>query len=184
MRKQSRKRVGRWPLWVLGIAISGLLALALIVGVVNQRSDSPSGSGPVVRLAPWSGGGFLDLANPNRPLVVFAMAGWCATCLPVAEQLQELHEQLSDSPVEIVAMSIDPTETEERLREFWLAAGRPTYLWGFDDGGRAMMHFRIAYLDTILVVSPDGEVLLRKVRPANDAILEALSRFVVRKGIR
>ncbi len=131
-------------------------------------------AGPQIALASWSGGSRVNLRSPGKPTVLLLMAGWCTTCVEPARTLEPLHRELGDG-VRIVAVSIDPGETEKTLAHFREAAGSPTYDWGFDIDGSVAARFGIQYLDTVIVLAPDGRQLLKSVRPSNDKLRQVLA---------
>lgn len=181
---------------VLLVATGAILASAALIGVVvagyvtgdgnGATTAAPAGSGgpagqpvrtadgPVVKLASWSGGGSMDLGEPGRPTVVLAMAGWCSTCIAPARDLKVVHEEFGDR-VNIIAVSVDPGETEETLARFRDAADEPEYLWGFDSEGTFAHAFELRYLDTVIVLDAAGDQLHKSVRPSNDQLLQILA---------
>ncbi len=146
---------------------------------VGGRQPVGSAEGPVVQLASWSGGGLVNVARPGKPTVLFAMAGWCSTCLPPARNLEALHEEFGDR-VQVIAVSVDPGETEETLGRFRKAAGDPGYLWGFDRDGNVARTFELRYLDTVVVLDATGELLHKSVRPSNDELRQILANALAK----
>lgn len=186
-RQQARRR--------LLVGSGAILAAAALIGVVvagyladdgnSAVTGAPGGTGapgesvqvaggPVVQLASWSGGGSVDLSRPGKPTVVLAMAGWCSTCIPPARNLRALDGEFGDR-VLVIAVSVDPGETEDTLGRFRDAAGDPAYLWGFDDGGKVAHTFELRYLDTVIVLDAQGNQVHKSVRPSNDELRRVLT---------
>lgn len=173
-------------------AVGGILAAVALIGVVvaGYLIDGENGTtvsvprgteitgrepgGPVVRLASWSGGGPLDLGRPGRPTVVLAMAGWCSTCLQPARDLVAIQKEFG-SRIQIIAVSVDPGETEDTLKRFRAAAGDPAYLWGFDSEGTVAHAFELQYLDTVVLLDAMGKQLHNSVRPSNGELRRVLA---------
>lgn len=140
-------------------------------GTVGQHALTSGG--PVVKLASWNGGGTMDLSQPGKPTVVLAMAGWCPTCIAPARDLKAVHEEFGDR-VNVIAVSVDPGETEETLSRFREAADDPAYLWAFDSDGAFASTFALRYLDTVIVLDSAGNQLHQSVRPSTDELREIL----------
>lgn len=193
-RSQDRRPPRRPPrlLWAAGAIFASAALIAVVVagyiaddgngvttaapggaGVGNGQPVGIAG-GAIVRLASWSGGGAVDLSRPGKPAVVLAMAGWCSTCVPPARDLKAVHEEFGDR-VLVIAVSVDPGETEGTLSRFRHAAGDPAYLWGFDDAGKVAHTFELRYLDTVVVLDARGNQLHKSVRPSNDELRRVLA---------
>jgi thiol-disulfide isomerase/thioredoxin len=167
---------------VVALAVAAVVVAGYVVGADDRQAAAGSsttglketdGSGPVVKLASWSGGGVVALKAPGKPTVLLAIAGWCATCVAPARNLEAIHEEFGDR-VQVIAFSVDPGESEETLRGFRKAAGDPGYLWGFDAGGRVAQAFELQYLDTVVVLDSAGKQVHKSVRPSNDKLREIL----------
>ncbi len=185
---RARHRTRRRLLVAAGAALAAAALIGVVVAgyaaddgtpVAPQRTgiadDQTAGAagGPLVKLASWSGGGVVDLKAPGKPTVLFAMAGWCATCVPPARTLAAIQEEFGDR-IQVIAFSVDPGESEKTLQGFRKAAGEPGYLWGFDIDGSVTRTFELRYLDTVVVLDANGRELLRKVRPSNDELRAVL----------
>lgn len=104
----------------------------------------------------------LGLAEARgRPTVLFFMAYWCGTCIPEAQALGRLHQELSDRGVQIIAVDIDPTSSAEALAEFREAAGDPGYLFAFDERGATARAFGVATLDATVIIDAQGRIAYR-----------------------
>lgn len=88
------------------------------------------------------------------------MAGWCTTCIPEARALGRLHDEAGDR-VDIVAVSIEPTETPESLAPFQEVVGNPGYAWVIDRGSRIASEFGVTYLDTTVILDAAGREVYR-----------------------
>lgn len=88
------------------------------------------------------------------------MAGWCATCIPEAQALGRIHEEMSDQ-VQILAVSIDPTDSPEQIRGFMEAAGKPGYPFAHDRSGRMARAYDVLALDTTVIIDARGRIVYR-----------------------
>lgn len=189
--RPSRHR-SRRLLWATGAIFASAALIAVVVagyladdgngvttaapggtGVGDGQSVGIAG-GALVKLASWSGGGSVDLAQPGKPTVVLAMAGWCSTCIEPARDLKAVHQEFGDR-VNVIAVSVDAGETEKTLQRFRGAAGDPEYLWGFDINGTVAQAFELRYLDTVIVLDAAGNQLHKSVRPSNRELVQILA---------
>ena len=96
------------------------------------------------------GGTFTLSAHRGKPVVLFAMAYWCATCFGEAGELAKLHETYKDR-IAILALDVDPSSTPEGLANFKKQIGNPSYAWGFDKGGKVTKSLKIKALETTII---------------------------------
>ncbi|MCZ7579160.1 MAG: redoxin family protein [Dehalococcoidia bacterium] len=153
----SRRRIQRRLL----VAIGAMLASAALIGVVvagyaadDSTTAAPGGTGvsdgqsvgtaggALVKLASWSGGGSVDLAQPGKPTVVLAMAGWCPTCIGPARDLKAVHAEFGDR-VNVIAVSVDPGETEKTLEPLPRSCRQPGVPVGLRQRRGFRVHLRI-----------------------------------------
>lgn len=186
--------------WVL----TGAAAAALIGGgiaVVATSTADPAGnavatgqpsSGPVSESEVPRSGGTGDVGDPapavtitaldgyevelptDLPAVVFFFAGWCTTCVPEAQALGQLQDELGDTVV-ILAVDVDPTDTTQTIENFMAAAGDPPYPVAHDLNGALTQAFNVAALDTTVIINADGTVVYRDAVPTTlDQLRDAM----------
>ena len=54
----------------------------------------------------------------GKILIVTSTASWCPTCFIEAEELAKVYPKFKDKGVEILSVSIDPTDNDELLEKF------------------------------------------------------------------
>jgi peroxiredoxin len=117
-----------------------------------------------------------DFSLPaDKPAVLFFMAGWCATCYPEAAALARIEQEYGED-VAILAVSPDPNDNVEALRQF---ADQVDARYGFvhDKDGALTAALGIQALDTTIVVDADGTIVHRDGVPTLEPILrEALAK--------
>ena len=65
--------------------------------------------------ASFADGSVFDLAQARGNVVVlFFMAAWCTTCIPEARALNALYEEYGDRGLSVLAIDIDPRDTETK----------------------------------------------------------------------
>lgn len=175
--------------WKLGVAGAGALLVAGLVALLALSSSTGSGgSGAGGSAAPGSGDrgdvGSFTVADIDgsrvhrpggRPGVLFFMAGWCGSCIPEAEALAALKDEHGEA-IEVLAISIDPSDSVEGIRSFIEVAGASSYPFHWDREGRLTRRYDVRALDTSLVYDPRGRIVFRDAAPTGREALEAALR--------
>lgn len=115
----------------------------------------------------------------GKPVVIFAMAYWCPTCIPEAEALARIYEKYGDSVV-ILALDVDPNSTAKTLSTFREYVDNPGYFWGFDVGGRVTQTLGIRALETTIIFSRQGEIAYTDTRSTSYRTLDRTLQPLVR----
>jgi len=115
----------------------------------------------------------------GKPVILFAMAYWCGTCVSEARALAELHQKYGDR-ISIIALDVDPSSTPERLQNFREWAGEPDYVWAFDKGNRVAQAYTIRRLDTTIIINQAGEIVYTDASPTPYQTLEEQIRKLLR----
>jgi thiol-disulfide isomerase/thioredoxin len=174
--QRSRRRVP-WG-W---IALGGLLAVGAVVAAVAPFTGGGGGGSSVaaearvgpgltpggtpdfaIRTVSWSGGGeFVLSQNLGRPTVLYFMAGWCLSCVPETQAWDRIKQEVGNR-VNVLVISPDPNETEERMLRFKRLAGvGDGLLWAIDKGGRLTQALGVVSLDTTIVLDAQGREVYR-----------------------
>ena len=177
-------KTGRAGLW---LAVGGILGILLLVALgwfvlrdqpaaAVQRAEAvpASGSGPPAPdfTVPMLNGGTFTLSEQQgKPVILFAMAYWCGTCVPEAQALAELHRKYGDR-LSIIALDVDPSSTSETLQQFREWAGEPDYVWAFDEDNRVAHAYQIRALDTTIIINQAGEIIYTDAYPTPYQTLE------------
>ncbi|HEV8359294.1 MAG TPA: redoxin family protein [Candidatus Thermoplasmatota archaeon] len=104
----------------------------------------------------------------GKPVLLDFFASWCVTCKQQAPILARAREAWGDH-LAIVSVTIDPTDTPERLRAFQTEAGRASLgVWGrtlpadwtfaFDPTGEAARGFSVTGIPREVVLDADGRL--------------------------
>lgn len=169
-RSRSDRRRARVAVAGLGIAVAGWAAWSVFQGLQGpdqaQLERSGSIGTQVGELAPdfsvptLAGDSFSLSAQRGRPTVIYIMAYWCATCIPEARALAQIHQEYGEA-VSILALDIDPSSTTEALAQFKQAVGNPDYAWGFDVEQEVVRTYQVPSLDATIILDPEGYVVYR-----------------------
>lgn len=171
--------------WVL----AGTVALLVAVVAVSAQGgdDQPTAAGPTetttrVVLASAGGEAVGDDAPTfevrttagssfelpaGKPAVLFFMAGWCATCIPEAQALESIKQDLGDG-VAILAVSSDPTDSLTAISAFAETAGA-SYGFVHDSDGTLGQALGVRTLDTTVVINAEGRIVWRDSVPSSEA---------------
>jgi cytochrome c biogenesis protein CcdA/peroxiredoxin len=149
-------------LFVIGILVmSGAFSLH---GVQAAGSEAPpftltSIDGTIFNLSDYQG----------NVVVLDLMATWCPVCNDEMKELSQLKEQYNE--VVIITISIDPTETDEKLRSFkenynadWLFAR---------DTNNILVRYNAFTIPTIVVIDPQGKIIFQRAAFVSAAELES-----------
>ena len=91
-------------------------------------------------------------------VVLFFMAAWCTTCIPEARALNALYEEYGDRGLRVLAIDIDPRDTETQLARFRRLAGGGRYLWARDLAQNVIRTYGVRALDTTVIVDRTGNI--------------------------
>lgn len=129
------------------------------------RSDSSQAADFAIKTAAWNGGQrFVLSENRGKPTVLYFMASWCVTCVPETQALARIHKEMGDE-VTIIALDIDPNDTEDGLQTFKDVAEGADHLWAMDEGGVISQAFDVLTLDTTIIFDSDGRQVYRDSAP-------------------
>ncbi len=136
--------------------------------VITPANDS---SAPDFTVPTLDGGTFTLSDQRGKPVVMFIMAYWCATCFKEAGELAKLADKYKDRVV-VLALDIDPSSTPEGLARFKEQVGNPDFIWAFDKGGKVAESYEIKALDTTLIFNQSGEIVFTDSRSSSYKTLE------------
>ncbi len=95
----------------------------------------------------------------GKPVVVYFMASWCSTCARNWPALSEVYPEF-EGKVTFVAVSIDPTDTEEVIKK--LAEERGFKFPATEGNPDLMLDFGVAGQATTVGVNRDGQIAFKK----------------------
>ncbi len=114
---------------------------------------------------------FAVTATPAKPVVLYFMAAWCASCLPEAQALAELQQKYGHDQIDVLVLDVDPGDTAADIQAFREASGLSKH-WAHDAEGRVLKAFQVQALDSTIVIDRDGQIVYRDARPTSLAVLE------------
>jgi len=137
-----------------------------------------------VRTTSWSGGKEFVLSQQRgKPVVLYAVASWCFTCIPEAKALGKIYREVGNQ-VTILIMSVDPNDSEQSLLKFKEVAEGGDHLWALDKDGDFVRAFDVRTLDTTVIIDAEGRQVYRDGVPTSEGKLrEELGKLLeVKEG--
>ncbi len=137
---------------------------------------------PPIRLktASYGDGSNFDLGQERGNVVaLFFMAAWCATCVPEAQALAELHRDYADKGLRILVLDVDRRETEGQLAGFRARTGTGRHLWALDRDNQVARSYRVRALDTTIFIDRDGKVAYGDAYPTRYETLAAVTEALL-----
>jgi cytochrome c-type biogenesis protein len=133
-----------------------VVLLGLGIAVLPSAAGAAYGKAHSFNLTSIDGAAFSLSDFRGKVVLLDLMATWCPVCKEEMPELVQLHEARPE--VVIITISVDPTETDEMLREFketygadWLFARDTDHIW---------TNYRNLALPTFVVIDPGGGISL------------------------
>ena len=120
---------------------------------------------------PLLDGGSIDMASPDKILVINYWAIWCAPCRKEIPELNELAVHHKDDLI-VIGVNFDGSQNEVLRKEIAkLGIAFPSLI----EDPRSRWNLEpVSILPETLIISADGKLLNRLVGPQTSAYLEAL----------
>ncbi|MCS6937115.1 MAG: TlpA family protein disulfide reductase [Candidatus Bipolaricaulota bacterium] len=105
----------------------------------------------------------------GKPVLLYFSTAWCITCRGETRRLARFYERYRDQ-VHVLWISFDPfNDSVEDLREHRRLYGHPDFRYALDSRTKPVAHlYRVQERGTMLLLSPQGEILFRGVRAIGD----------------
>ncbi|MBA7607353.1 Thiol-disulfide oxidoreductase ResA [subsurface metagenome] len=104
----------------------------------------------------------------DNVVVLDMMATWCGPCITEMDHLKELYTNYSAQGVVIMSIDIDPTESDEMIRQFKSEYGGD---WIFASGPEVGITYQIMYIPTIYIIDKQGIIAYKNVGVTNYSTL-------------
>lgn len=168
------KKAGRAGFWLAAGGTLVILLLVVLGWYALRARPAAKESGPPApdfTVPTLKGGTFTLSEQHGKPVILFAMAYWCGTCVPEAQALAQLHQKYGER-VSIIALDVDPSSTPESLQQFRDWVGQPDYVWAFDRDNRVVEAYQIRALDTTFIIDQAGGIVYTDAYPTPYQTLE------------
>ena len=170
-RRKRYKRVGL----ILVVAIS-IVAAALVMGGSLFDADDGGEAGTSVAAVDDGGldfavetldGGTFRLSDfRGQTVAIFAMAGWCGSCIPEAEAWAEIYPEYQARGVELLVLSVDPSDSKDQVANFRASTGAEHLpYWAIDRDGAIARLLEVRTLDQTMIIDPAGRLVFTDYAP-------------------
>ncbi|NIM49437.1 MAG: redoxin domain-containing protein [Gemmatimonadales bacterium] len=168
--------------WIIVLAIVGLLGGALIAGLALSPTLEPVGVGskaPEFQAVDVATGDTVGLNQYQGEVVLLNIwATWCVPCEQEMPSMQRLHEELADSGLRIVAVSVDDGSRE--MVRSWTDERGLTFDILHDQSGRISRLYQTTGVPESFVIDTFGIIVEREIgwrewdHPAHKALFRRL----------
>jgi len=159
---RARFRITLLPPLFLALTLT-LAGCGTPSSAAQPGQTAPSGPpAPDISVATIDGEQFALAQQRGRPVLLFFMAAWCTTCVPVAQDIDRLTKG-QDAPRDLVVLvvSADATETAADLAAFRQRAGGPSKHWAIDSKRQITKAYGVTALDTTVIIDRQGQIAFR-----------------------
>lgn len=171
LRAQQQIRRKRYRRIALILATLVVITGAIGVGSTLLNSSADDGTGTSAATSDDGGlefavetldGGTFRLSDfRGQTVAIFAMAGWCGTCIPEAQAWAEVYPEYQARGVELLVLSVDPSDTKAQMRNFqsWAEVEDLLPYWAIDTDGSISQLLEVRTLDQTMIIDPDGQLV-------------------------
>ncbi|MEX1213324.1 MAG: TlpA disulfide reductase family protein [Balneolaceae bacterium] len=178
----NQRTVNRSFIWVL------TSVFLVVAGCQNSETESAATESPANEAAEQApdfevttiDGETVSLASSmeaGRPLVIYFTASWCPVCARNWPVLSEVYPEYSEE-LDLVAISIDPTDTEEVIRDL---ANERGFTFPVTRGyPQVMVDYGVPSQASTVGVNRDGtiEFMIEKTALSSDEFRELFDRLL------
>lgn len=157
----------------LPTALTAVLAIALIGAagwyfLIQRESEPIDGDeigievgqiAPDFTLTDIDGKTFSLSDYRGKVVVIDLMATWCPPCIEQMPHLKNVHHNYGDG-VMIMSIDVDPTETDEIIRQFKIRYGDE---WIFASGPNVGITYEVIYIPTTYIIDRRGRIAYKSV---------------------
>lgn len=160
----QRRRLYRFLVPVLGIGIAAVLGLIvfprLATSIETPAQQANGAAVPDFAIRTLDGGTFRLSEHRGRVVAIYTMAGWCLSCIPEAQAWARLYPEYHQRGLDVLVLSVDPTDTPGSLAGFWDLAGRQvsTLTWAIDKDQMLTRLLDVQTLDQTIIIDRQGRV--------------------------
>ena len=93
-------------------------------------------------------------------MAIYTMAGWCLSCIPEAQAWAKLYSEYHQRGVDVLLLSVDPSDMPTTLANFSNLAGREvaTWPWAIDKDQMLTRLLDVRTLDQTIIIDREGRV--------------------------
>lgn len=154
------------------LACAAIVAGLLVAGCTGT-SDSVGAAAVPFAVTDIDGVHHTLADHEGKPVFLFFMTSWCSSCMHYSRgELQEIHDRVTAAGGFVLALSIEPTDTPAKLRQF---AERSNSDWPYAiDEDQVWREYDIYAQSWGVAIDRDHLVQVSKLDPPKDEVFEAL----------
>jgi peroxiredoxin len=152
---------------ILAIALAGAAGWYLLTLGKTTQQDGENNIGielgqtaPDFTLTDIDGVAFSLSDYRDNIVVIDFMATWCGPCVVEMGHLKQLYTNYGAQGVVIMSIDVDPSETNEVIRQFKVSYGDD---WIFASGPSVGTTYRVIYIPTLYIIDQQGRVAYKNV---------------------
>ncbi len=114
-----------------------------------------------------------NLAEKRGEVVaLFFTAGWCDSCIPEAQAWSGLYPAYEDRGLDLLMVSIDPSDTPQTIEGFQRKSGIRPLSWAIDETGEVSRSLNVRALGSTVIVDREGRIAYRDASETDAETLE------------
>ncbi len=162
--QRQRHRFARILVPILGVGALALLALVVFLRLagseVTPSRETSGGAVPDFAIQTLDGSTFRLSEHRGRVVAIYTMAGWCLSCIPEAKAWARLYPEYHQRGLDVLLLSVDPSDTPGTLARFWDLAGREVAAlpWAIDRDQTLNRLLNVRTLDQTIIIDEQGRV--------------------------
>lgn len=114
----------------------------------------------------------------GKPTIIWFTTSYCLPCQAGARQVAQLDDQLGGNAFNVLVMFVDPKEAPAALTSWREQFGRPDWSVALDQNDTFASAVGLRYLDTKLLLGPDGTLENVNLNPVDPDYLGLLQKAV------
>ena len=143
-------------------------------GASAEQASAASNSeeAPDFDLTTLEGDEFNLAEKRGEVVALFFTAGWCDSCIPEAQAWSELYPAYEDKGLDLLMVSIDPSDTPQTIEGFQRKSGIRPLPWAIDKTGEVSRSLNVGALGSTVIVDREGRIAYRDASETDAETLE------------
>jgi len=167
--RQRSSSVGLVVLIIIAVAVVAVLYLFVGKGYTPTGTELNQ-TAPDFALTGIDGDSFSLGSYRDNVVVLDFMATWCGPCITEMGHLKQLYTDYRNQGVVIMSIDVDPSQSNETIRQFKTSYGDN---WIFASGSDAGSTYGATYIPTIYIINKQGQVAYKNTGVTEYATLAA-----------
>lgn len=98
-------------------------------------------------------------SKKGKTVILFGMAGWCATCIPEGRVLTKIRQEYANKGIEVIGVAFTKGDNDDFLKEFKKIGGIdiPLAL----DTDSVASKYQLTRLETTYIINQNGDIVYK-----------------------